>query len=776
MSAKDSKKDFFISYNKADADHAVWIAHELEVAGYSTIIQAWDFRPGNNFVLMMDEALKIAEHTIGVLSPDYFTSGFAMAEFAATFAEDPTGEMRKFIPIRVRSCEVEGLLRSIIYLDLVGLSEPDAREALLEVAKCDPAAARIPGKCPKWLKVFRGTLPKIWNIPHRRNPNFTGREEILTDLREALTSGKPAALTQAMHGLGGIGKTQLALEYAYRHKADYDIVWWVRSEDPSTLASDYAALAGELNLPIADPSNQPEIAAAVKAHLGHITGWLLIFDNVEKPEHVRPYLPLGETGHVIITSRESDWSGTASELSVKVWPRKESVAFLLRRTGRDEPDDADKLADVLGDFPLALEQAGAYIRKAGKSLADYTALYEKHRQDLLERGKPATDYEATVATTWEISFEALRKESPAGADLLNLCAFFAPDDIPLDIIRSGAQFLPEPLAGVVQDELKLDEALIALGHYSLAECQDGKLSVHRLVQAVTLDRLSEDDQKKWAEAAVRLVKRAFPQEDYDLRPWYECAWLVPHAMAAVAHARDLAIQCNATGKVLDEVGLYLRRCARFVEAQHVLEQAVMEDERSSGPNHHNVAVDLNDLGLVLLDLGDPKAAKEHFERALSINKSTYGPSHSEIAINLNNLGLVLSTLGDHEGAKAYYEQALDMDRDLYGPEHPAVAIRLCNLGFVLYRCGEFRRAYEYFERALAIDETAFGPNDPKIVSHLGGIGLVLRRLGDLQGAKEHFKRELGICGQFLGNDHPDTERAQSWLDIVLREIDEKESG
>ena len=214
-------KDFFVSYNKADVAWAEWIAWELEEAGYTAILQAWDFRPGSNFVLEMQRAAVEADRTIAVLSPDYLTALFAQPEWAAAFAQDPTGEKGTLVPVRVRECDVKGLLPQIVYIDLVGKDEPAARQALLggvsrERAKphtapaFPPSAERSVPSRPR----FPGTLPPIWNLPHRRNPNFTGREALLKRLRDALTSGASAALTQAITGLGGVGKTQLALEQA----------------------------------------------------------------------------------------------------------------------------------------------------------------------------------------------------------------------------------------------------------------------------------------------------------------------------------------------------------------------------------------------------------------------------------------------------------------------------------------------------------------------------------------------------------------------------------
>jgi len=214
--------DFFISYNGADRNWAEWIAWQLEQAGYTSILQAWDFRPGSNFVLEMQKAAAEAAHAIAVLSPSYLAARFTQPEWAAAFVQDPTGEKGMLLPVRVRECELAGLWRPIVYIDLVDLAEDAARDALLAGVRPErrrPAAPPLfsATKPPR----FPGSLPPIWNVPHLRNRNFTGRDRLLDDLRTALSSGHPAALTQAITGLGGVGKTQFAVEYAYRHATGY---------------------------------------------------------------------------------------------------------------------------------------------------------------------------------------------------------------------------------------------------------------------------------------------------------------------------------------------------------------------------------------------------------------------------------------------------------------------------------------------------------------------------------------------------------------------------
>ena len=765
-------KDFFISYNRADRTWAEWIAWQVESAGYTTVLQAWDFRPGSNFVLEMQRAAAEAERTIAVLSPDYVQARFTQPEWAAAFAQDPTGEKETLLPVRVRECELKGLLSPIVYIDLMGLDEAAAGGALLSGVKRErarpskppafPAAIQRPAQAPPR---FPGALPPIWNISHRRNPNFTGRADLLEAIEKALASGQRAALTQVIAGLGGVGKTQLAVEYAYRHAAQYQAVWWLRAEQPATLAADYAGLAAPLNLPEKDAADQRDIVRAVQSWLGRNPGWLLILDNAPDAASIREYFPQGDCGHVLITSRDPNWRGTAPVVSVKVMQRTESVEFLCKRTGQADEQGAGELAKELGDLPLALEQAGAYIEEKSQSFAGYLELFRVHHQTLLERGKPTTDYPATVATTWLISFEAA-KATPGATDLLSLLAFFAPDDIPIEMVKTSEAL--KNLGG-----LEWQEALAALRRYSLIEVRGETVSVHRLVQAVARDQLSDDDRRRWAEAAVQIMDDAFPSgenDPSDVRTWPTCARLLPHALAAAEHAEAMQVAPQATGRLLNQVGLYLKGRAELRQAKAALERALRMDQAAYGPDHPAVATRVNNLGMVLKDMGDLAGARAHLERALRIDEAAYGPDHPKVAIRVNNLGLVLKDLGDLAGAGAHFERALRIDEAAYGPDHPAMATDVNNLGSVLWAMGDLTGARTCFERALRIDEAAFGPDHPNVATLVNNLGSVLQDMGDLAGARAHYERALRIDEAAFGPDHPDVATLVNNLGGVLQDM------
>jgi len=772
-------KDFFISYNKADRQWAEWIAWQLEDEGYSVVIQCWDFLPGCNFVLDMHEAAKDAERTIGVLSPHFLASMFTQPEWSAAFVKDPTGKNRKLLLIRVHDCQPDGLLAAINYLDLVGLDEDTARKKILASAgdkRLKPSSPPgFPGdRTASGGPRFPGALPPIWNVPHLRNPNFTGREQMLSSLHAALNSGLPGAWIQVLTGLGGKGKTSLVREFAYRYHPDYDLIWWVRADEPATLSLDYAALAAALDLPQKDSPEQ--VVNAVKFWLGQNQKWLLIFDNAQDPDVLKRFLPQGGDGHVLITSRNPNWGSMARVQPLEVFKSAEAVEFIIKRTKQNDEAAAKLLAEETGRLPLALEQAAAYVEETGISLSDYLIRFKKHRKAILERGKPM-DYPDTVATTWEMSFQAIKEKSLASADLLNLFSFLAPDDIPRSLIIGGTKVIPEPLASTTADEFKFDNVMAELRRYSLISGTGDIISVHQLVQAVTRDRLMEEEQKKWSEVTLRLISDAFPREYLDNpEAWPDCALLLPHAIAAAAYSEGLGVGIEVAGYLLNGAGLYLRMRAQFIEAKSILEKALMIGRKAYGLGHPNVAAIFSNLGSVLQDLGEMHEARKCFEEALKIDEKVFGPYHPNVATKINNLGSLLQGLGELQEARKCFERALQIDEKADGKDHPNVAIRVNNLGMLLQELGELQEAKKCLERALQIDEKFYGQDHPNVARDINNLGMILNDLGEPQKARKCLERSLQIDERIFGPNHPCVATRINNLGLALMDIGELEEA
>jgi hypothetical protein len=338
MARLDEPLHFFVSYTQARSAWAEWMAWELERGGYRVVIQAWDFTPGSNWTHEMQEATTRAERVVAVLSPAYLDSAHGQVEWEAFYAKDPLGQQGLLLPVRVAEVDPPGLLRTRVYVDLVGLDEASARTALLTAARGGRAkptqASRFPGQAPQATVVdlrqvpqFPGQLPAIWNVP-TRNPHFTGRAGMLDQLRQRLRAGERTLVVQALYGLGGVGKTQLAVEYAHRFAADYDLVWWIDAEQPVLIADQLARLAGKLGLPT--ERTVDETLEMVLTELRHRPRWLLIFDNAEQPQDVAGYRPDG-SGQVLVTSRYPGWGALGGRLEVDLLTRPETVELLRRR-------------------------------------------------------------------------------------------------------------------------------------------------------------------------------------------------------------------------------------------------------------------------------------------------------------------------------------------------------------------------------------------------------------------------------------------------------------
>jgi tetratricopeptide (TPR) repeat protein len=670
-----------------------------------------------------------------------------------------------------------------------------------------PPPATVLDQLPR----FRGG-PLVANLPPR-NPNFTGRAELLDQLHQRLHPGQPAAVVQVqaqtLHGLGGVGKTQLALEYAHRYASDYDLIWWISAEQPAAIAGQLVAFARRLGLP--EHTEQAETAQALWDELRQRDRWLLVYDNAEDLQPLRPWWPPGGQGHVLISSRNPAWGGLAATLPVDVLPRAEAVAFLGRRLGRDDlTSDFERLAAALGDLPLALEQAAAYLEETATPTSDYLSLLDTHARDLFALGHAATT-EQTIATTWTVSVQRLRQQTPAAEDLLVLYAFLAPDDIPRGLPTQYPEVLPERLAATVRAPLAYQRAIGALRRYSLLKTsQDGQaLSMHRLVQAVTRQQLDPEQERQWVTTTLQLVRAAFPNRHRDPAAWPDYARLLPHALAVTDHSSAGDIDVDETTWLLNEAGLYLRQRADYSQARTLLERALAIREARLDPHHLDTSESLNNLATVLRGQGDLDGARTLHERALAIREARLGPNSPTTALSLNDLGVVLAEQGDLDGARTLHERVLaiheaclgadhrdtawslhnlatvladqgDLDhaRRLHqralairearlGPDHPTTATSLHNLATVLRGQHELDRARTLLERALAIREARLGPNHPLTATSLNGLALVLRDQGDLDGAHTLLERALSIREAHLGPDHPDTAHSLNNLATVL---------
>ncbi len=563
-----------------------------------------------------------------------------------------------------------------------------------------------------------------------------------------------------------MGKTQIAIEYAYRHAGIYDVIWWIRAQDESTLAADFASLARELGLPeavVQDQSTTVEAARqAQEETILAVRRWLdrggqrylLVFDNADHPSILEPYLPTVGFGHVVVTSLNPNWPPHVLAMAVPVLPPAEAIAFLLTRTGQPNEASATTLAEELGYLPLALSQAAAYINARVLTLEGYLERFRTQRREVLKRGE-LTDYEATVATAWELAFEGAADQAPAAEGLLEIFAFLAPDAIPLELLMAGAEALAEPLRATVKDRVALDDAVVALRRYSLVEViNDQTVSVHRLVQAVVQDHLTRDQQRAWAAAAAYVVAAALPDEGYDPRTWPSWERILPHALAVMQHGTEIGLTGLAVARLNGRVGVHLAARGRPEEARPMLEHALMLSESELGRDHVDQAIGLHHLARILRDLGDLPAALQAIERSLAIDEAAHGKEHPETATDLALMGNILRDQGKLEAARGLLQEVRSIRMRVFGPEHSDVATALNDLGIVFRRQGDNRAARNVLEQALRIHERIDGAESREVAIALGNLGDVLSDQGELRPARALLQRSLYLNEMIYGADHP----------------------
>jgi tetratricopeptide (TPR) repeat protein len=760
-------RDFFISYTSADLAWAEWIAWELEDVGHTTLIQAWDFRPGMNFVTEMQKGATESSRILIILSQQFLESGFTQAEWTAAFAKDPTGEHGILIPIRVAQCEPPGLLRARIYVDLVGLSEEDSlRNKLLEGVKQGRAKPATRPPIPTLAKQKPASPAAIHrtihNLPFLPNPLFTGREADLERLGEHLNKRGEVALTQtvALHGLGGVGKTQLAVEYAWKHLERYEGVLWVRADNPEALDAALAGLAGVLGLPEAAAKEQRIQIDAVLGWLKRHERWLLIADNADTDEAagaVRKRLAPDLACHVVVTSRLSRWPTNMPHLPVDLLLPKNAIYYLQERVAKEghyAGDDtaAGKLAEELGYLPLALEQAVAFIIELRWSFDKYREplrkLLDRHREG-------ATRYPASVAKTWNITLEKL---SPLSRGLLRLAAWFAPDAISRGIFSADPTILAEALSQSVEvSDLAIEEALGELDRYSIIRLTAATVSVHRLLQAVEQDSLGEEERKRWLVVAGRLFNVFAPRQSWDVSTWSIWISLAPHADSLLEHTGRYGVDIDMLPIALmaDHYGSFLLARAAYAKAESLYQRALAILEKALGPDHPDVAWSLNGLGCLDTDLGRYAEAEALLERARAIREQALDPAHRDLAETLYDLAALYRVQSQYPKAEPLYQRAQAIWEKALGLEHPDVAWSLNGLAGLYAEQGQFARAEPLYQRALAIREKALAQDHPEIATSLNNLAALYWDQGQYARAELLYKRARAIREKTLGRDHPE---------------------
>jgi len=618
---------------------------------------------------------------------------------------------------------------------------------------------------PKTAKPESTFIKPKSNVP-MQNRFFIGRKIYIDKLHEALKSVGAAALSQpqAISGYGGIGKTETAIKYAHKYKDEYKDIFWVNADSTESLISGFVNIAGLLNLSVKDNKEQELAVDAVKHWLETDSGWLLIFDNADNPKLVKNFIPLLPKGHIILTSRAQIFSdlGIMDPIKMDEMSPDESKEFLLIRTGRNkhqleqiEIDAIEQLGKELDHFPLALEQAGAYIHEKSSTFNDYLISYRKRGIELLEKTK-SDRYQKTVATTWSLNFEQVEQTSNAAIDLLYVSAFLNPYSIPLELIVQGANelgpVLCESLADVESNPLALDEVLDPLNKYSLISRDpfSPTYSIHRMVQAVLKDKMDNDTQRKWAERTVKAVDKAFPEVEF--KTWNICEVMIPHAKTCLDLIEKSNIEFQEAARLLNKAGNYLKARALYGEAKLFLEQALGIRKKVLKEDNPDLAETFNDFAGLYQDQGKYKEAEEYYDNALAI-RNKLSENHPDLAKTFNDFAGLYQAQGKYKEAEEYYDNALAIRKKL-SENHPDLAETFNDFAGLYRAQGKYKEAEEYFDNALAIWKK-LGNEHPNIAATFNNLGLLYCDQGNYEKAEEFYNTALNIEKKVLGEDHPD---------------------
>jgi transcriptional regulator with XRE-family HTH domain len=655
---------------------------------------------------------------------------------------------------------------ALLLAGALGMTEPAAALFVAAARGRTPAAEaltvlRDSGRRPAQ------TTPRVWNIP-ARNPAFTGRDDLLAAVQARLQTGR-AAVVQALYGMGGVGKTQLAAEYAHRFASSYDLTWWIDAEQGGLIGDQVVSLGLVLGCVPAGAGSETA-RSAVLAELRQRDRWLLIFDNAQASADVAPWLP-GGGGHALITSRRRGWDEIATPIEVDVLTRAESIELLRRRVPRLTETDADRLAAELGDLPLAVAQAAGFIADTGTLASQYLSLLRTRAGQLLDHGAPGS-YPRSLAAATALIADRLSDHDPAAAELASLCAFLAPEPIPEYLFTGAPGALPAELAARAADPLAWPQTLANMSRQSLARVDHRGLQMHRLTQAILRDRLTPARAAAIRRCTEALLAATDPGDPPDPSTWARWAQLMPHVLAANLAATDSA----ALRELMRRACWYLIERGDARTARDLMSNLRQQWQDRLGADHQHTLMAAHYLAWALWELGRYAESRDLNRDTLERHRSIFGEDHPNTLNSAHNLAMDLRMLGDAQAARDLDQDTLGRYRRSQGRDHLSTLRSANNLAADLRALGEAQAARDVDRDTLQRRRHVLGHDHPDTLNSAHNLAMDLRMLGDARAARDLDQDTLEHRRDILGHDHPETLKSASNLAADLRALGQAQAA
>jgi tetratricopeptide (TPR) repeat protein len=667
---------------------------------------------------------------------------------------------------------------------------------------------------------YRGqrAVPSVWGNVPPMNPNFTGREELLADLHGQLQVNTTAAvLPHTLHGMGGVGKSQIAIEYVYRHAHEYEVIWWIPAEQPGQILTSLATLAQSLGLDVGSEANiaVPAVTEALRSGRPY-RNWLIVFDNAEDVGTIRSFFPTGGPGKVLVTSRNPEWDRVAHTLSVDVFTREESKELLRRRTPDLSDIEADQLAEALGDLPLAIEQAAAWRAATGMAAGEYLQLIEEKRTELLDVA-PSPDYPLSVAAAWNVSLDRLTEGNKAALQLLQICAFFAPEPISRNLFRASRDMtLPPELDEALRDPIKLGRAIRDIHRYALAriEHRSDTIQLHRLVQAVLIGRMPPQVQDEMRHGAHVLLAAANPNSPGSADQWPRYQALLPHVTVSKVidcddswvrqllvgiveflyfwgdheGCRDLARNVvsawttrfgeddGQTLAVARWLAFILRVLGNYDEAALLHERLLESYLRTAGEDDEGTLAVMSQMAADMRVRGDFAGARERDELVFERSRRVFGEDDPATLFAAHNLAVSLRLVGDYQAALRLDEDTWQRRAVVLGEDSAATLSTLNGLAIDQRECGDYLAARIRQEETFRRTVERFGVSNPATILAARNLAVCRRRAGDHEGARTISEDALSRFQRRYGDSYPDTLATATNLAVDLRQTGDLEGS